>query len=197
MKFLPSKLPLYLKIGSLNWNKIGELEVLTGVQTPHVGNMEITLSCIKCAVLEWGVSHQGGYQTGTTPLIPVICHMYCHFQSISLLVILWKLFNWNLESLMEVCLGSDTHWTLVRVGVMCLKIMKSEWKENWLLPLKERSCTLKLEAVLPYGSTENELLHTFTLHFIASPVRIRTFKYLKYFNIKLNLHTHHWYCVSW
>jgi hypothetical protein len=63
MKFLPLKLPLYLNIRSLNWNEIGEVEVLTGVQTPHVGNMEITLSYIKCVVLEWGVSRQGGYQT--------------------------------------------------------------------------------------------------------------------------------------
>jgi hypothetical protein len=54
------------------------------------------------------------------------------------------------------------------------------------LPLKEGSCTLKPESVLPYGSTENELLRIFMMHFIVFPVRIHTFKYLKYFNIKLN-----------
>jgi len=69
-RLLSSNVPLQHKIWTVNWKSwlVCWLHMLVTWKLPFL------VLCV--CVHEWGVSYQGGHQTGATPLLPSIwCHM--------------------------------------------------------------------------------------------------------------------------
>jgi hypothetical protein len=159
ISLLLSNVLLQQKTGSLNWKSwlVCRLPTLTTWKLPFL------ILCV--FVIDWSVSYQGGFQTGATPLVhgnPVFTwYSFCVLVVIFIIAVFIKYMWLNLESLVEV----SRYWVPLNFSQIefnahtSKEVLKKE-RINYCY-WRDRYCPFRHHVIVPCGSTENELLHTF------------------------------------